>query len=79
MFLTGFLSAPFQPRACQPSIQRLLKAFTTYCESEWTSTAHGRLRASSAAMGAMSSMRLLVVRRYPQLSSLRCSSPFVST
>ncbi len=60
-FLTGCLLAVFQPRFFHPSIQCLLKALTTYCESEWTSTSQGRLSASSATMTAMSSMRLLVV------------------
>ena len=55
--LVGGLPAAF----FQPSIQCLLKALTTYCESEWTSTSQGRLSASSATITAMSSMRLLVV------------------
>src|SRR5215472_7293279 len=43
-----------------------------YWLSVCRSTRHGRLSASSAAIAAISSMRLLVVCGSPPLSSLRC-------
>jgi hypothetical protein len=61
-FFTGCFCEVFQPRRIQPSIQWSLKAFTTYWESECSSTLHGLVSASSAAIAPMSSMRLFVVR-----------------
>ena len=74
-FFTGSFLAFFQPRRFQPSTQCWLKAFTTYWESLWTSTSHGRLSASSPATTPMISMRLFVVRAYPAESSRSCSVP----
>jgi len=47
--------------------------FTTYSESLTSVTEQGSLSASSALIAAISSMRLLVVRRKPPDSSRRCS------
>jgi len=44
----------------------------TYFESVCRSTREGFFKASSAEMAAISSMRLLVVRASPPLSSFRC-------
>ena len=65
---SGFLTLA-QPRRFQPSIQRLLKASTTYLLSLTTRTAQLAFNASNPTITAMSSMRLLVVWKNPPLSS----------
>ena len=68
-FLTGFLSDVRQPLRFHVLIQ-LMMPLRRYWLSVWRSTRHGRLSASSAAIAAISSMRLLVVWVSPPLSSL---------
>ena len=60
MFLTGFLSAVRQPFFFQPLIQPVMPLRSIRCRCS-RSTEHGRFKASSAEIAAISSMRLLVV------------------
>ncbi|MNY44320.1 hypothetical protein D3C86_1793370 [compost metagenome] len=72
--MTGFLSAVFQPRAFQPLIHSVMPCMT-YLLSVCRSTRQGRFRASSAAMAAISSMRLLVVLGSPPHNSFSWPAP----
>ncbi len=63
-FLTGFLSAVFQPRRFHECIHSEMP-FWTYCESVYSTTVQWRFSDSSALMTAISSMRLLVVSGSP--------------
>src|SRR3569623_52353 len=76
---TGSRSAVFQPLLFQAEIHSVMPR-RTYCESVVIATVHGRLSASSPAMAAISSMRLLVVRVSPPYRSfsvplLRSTTP----
>ena len=71
MFLTGLWSAVFQPRAFQAWIQ-VLMPLRRYWLSVKMLTAQGCFNDDRASIAAVSSMRLLVVRRSPPNSSLVC-------
>src|SRR5690606_19191020 len=72
-FLTGSPPEVFQPRRTQFGIHRVMP-WRTYWESVCSTTSHGRLSVSSAAIAAISSMRLLVVSGSPPTTS-RSFSP----
>jgi len=57
------LALRFQPLARQRFAHPCSTALTTYCESAWIVTSQGSRSASSAAITARISIRLLVVRR----------------
>ena len=62
----------------QLSIQCWLNASVRYLESEYSSTSQGRFNASSPAIAAISSIRLLVVLTYPADSVFSWSCPLES-
>ena len=74
-FFTGCFWEFFHPRFSQPATQFWLKAFTRYCESEYTVTVQGRFKASRPTMQPSSSMRLLVVQEKPAENSFSCTAP----
>ena len=72
MFFTGFLSAVFQSRAFQAWMKRVMPS-RRYWLSVWMWTRLGRFSASSAAIAAIISMRLLVVGLSAPISSRSCA------
>ncbi len=67
-FFTGLLSAVFQPR-CFHRGSHLVMPSCRYMLSVWMTISTGRFSDSSAAIAAISSMRLLVVWAAPPQSS----------
>ena len=77
-FFTGCLAAVRQPLAFQPGSHSVMP-LSTYWLSTCSVTAQGRLSACSAWITAISSMRLLVVRRSPPNSSFSVPPDLSST